>query len=313
MLYILTTLMPILVSFVIQHRFFTVYVLPICMVPMFVRVFMDSRTAFITHVAIVMLAALAVQRQFDFIVIEVTGGLIAIYTLRELSRRSQIFTAAFTVSAVQCLVYLSLQLIQVKNLQEFDTHTMYHFLGSAVLLLLAYPLMFVVEKVFGFVSAVTLFELSDTNKALLRRLSEVAPGTFQHSITVGNLAAEIASKIGAKSLLVRVGALYHDIGKMRHPVFFTENQVGINPHKRISETESAQVVISHVTEGLRMAEKENLPTQILDFIRTHYAGQTGLAVGHGIINKAIQSVFYDKPTNQIVPMKNAEVRCLELT
>lgn len=270
MLYILITLMPILVSFVIQHRFFTVYVLPICMVPMFVRVFMDSRTAFLTHVAIVMLAALAVQRQFDFIVIEVTGGLIAIYTLRELSRRSQIFTAAFTVSAVQCLVYLSLQLIQVKNLQEFDTQTMYHFLGSAVLLLLAYPLMFVVEKVFGFVSAVTLFELSDTNKALLRRLSEVAPGTFQHSITVGNLAAEIASKIGAKSLLVRVGALYHDIGKMRHPVFFTENQVGINPHKRISETESAQVVISHVTEGLRMAEKENLPTQILDFIRTHH-------------------------------------------
>ena len=116
----------------------------------------------------------------------------------------------------------------------------------------------------------TLFELSDTNKALLRRLSEVAPGTFQHSITVGNLAAEIASRIGAKSLLVRVGALYHDIGKMRHPVFFTENQAGINPHKRITETDSAQVVISHITEGLRLAEKENLPSVILDFIRTHH-------------------------------------------
>ena len=270
MLYILITLMPILVSFVIQHRFFTVYILPICMVPMFVRVFMDSRTAFISHVMLVLTSALAVQKQFDFIVIELTGGLVAIYTLRELSRRSQIFTAAFTVSATQCVVYFALQLINMTNINEFDSQMIYHFIGSAVLLLLAYPLMFVVEKAFGFVSAVTLFELSDTNKALLRRLSEVAPGTFQHSITVGNLAAEIASKIGAKSLLVRVGALYHDIGKMRHPVFFTENQVGINPHKRISETESAQVVISHVTEGLRMAEKENLPSQILDFIRTHH-------------------------------------------
>ena len=270
MLYILITLMPILVSFVIQHRFFTVYVLPICMVPMFVRVFMDSRTAFLTHVSLVMICALAVQKQFDFIVIELTGGLVAIYTLRELARRSQIFIAAITVSGIQCLTYFALQLIAMQSMQDFDTQMIYHFIASAVLLLLAYPLMFVVEKMFGFVSAVTLFELSDTNKALLRRLSEVAPGTFQHSITVGNLAAEIASKIGAKSLLVRVGALYHDIGKMRHPVFFTENQVGINPHNRISETESAQVVISHVTEGLRMAEKENLPTQILDFIRTHH-------------------------------------------
>lgn len=275
MLYIVIVLLPALVSLVIQHHFFTVYVLPLCMAPLFIRVFMDSRTAFLTHTVIVLLSAIAVQKQFDFIVIQEVGGLVAIFTLRELTRRSQIFIAAFTVTLVELTAFFALQLIQATDFTDFDTHTTYHFIGNGILLLLSYPMMFVVEKAFGFVSAVTLFELSDTNKGILRRLSEVAPGTFQHSITVGNLAAEIASKIGAKSLLVRVGALYHDIGKMRHPVFFTENQVGINPHKRISETESAQVVISHVTEGLRMAEKENLPGVILDFIRTHHgAGMT---------------------------------------
>ena len=270
MLYLLIILLPTWVSLVMQHHFFTVYFLPLCMAPIFVRIFMDSRTAFMTHVVIVLLGAISVQGQFDFVVIELVGGLVAIFTLRELSRRSQVFTAAITVSAAQALAFVAMQLIHASSLQDFDTRTLYHFVVNAVLLLLTYPLMYLVEKAFGFVSSVTLFELSDTNKALLRRLSEVAPGTFQHSITVGNLAAEIASKIGAKSLLVRVGALYHDIGKMRHPVFFTENQAGINPHKRISETESAQVVISHVTEGLRMAEKENLPSVILDFIRTHH-------------------------------------------
>lgn len=276
MLYLFLVILPAMVSLVMQHHFFTVYVLPLCMVPMFVRIFMDSRTAFMTHICVVLLASLAVQKQFDFIFIEATGGLAAIYTLRELSRRSQVFWAALTVTLTQMLAYVALQLIAASSLRDFDTHTLYHFAGKGILLLLTYPFMFLVEKAFGFISSVTLFELSDTNKGLLRRLSEVAPGTFQHSITVGNLASEIASRIGAKALLVRVGALYHDIGKMRHPVFFTENQQGgINPHKRISETESAQVIISHVTEGLRMAENESLPGVILDFIRTHHGmGQT---------------------------------------
>lgn len=270
MLYSLIIIMPAMVSLVMQHHFFSVYILPLCMAPIFVRVFMDSRTAFITHFIIVMLSALAVQKPFDFIAIETTGGLIAIYTLRELSKRAQVFTAALTVSLTELLVFVAIELIYMTQKTDIDFSLSYHFVAKAVLLLLTYPLMYVVEKAFGFVSAVTLFELSDTNRSLLRRLSEVAPGTFQHSIMVGNLAAEIATRIGAKALLVRVGALYHDIGKMRHPVFFTENQAGVNPHKRISETESAQVVISHVTEGLRMAEKENLPTVIQDFIRTHH-------------------------------------------
>lgn len=270
MLYSLIILLPATVSVVMQHHFFTVYVLPLCMAPMFVRVFMDSRTAFLTHTVIVLLSAIAVQKQFDFVAIELVGGLVAIYTLRELSNRSQVFVAAITVAVSEAAVYIALQLIHSTNTIELNTGMFYHFVGNAVLLLLTYPMMFLVEKLFGFTSAVTLFELSDTNKDLLRRLSEVAPGTFQHSITVSNLAAEIASRIGARPLEVRVGALYHDIGKMRHPVFFTENQAGINPHKRISEVESAQVVISHVTEGLRLAEKADLPSLIQDFIRTHH-------------------------------------------
>lgn len=270
MLYSMIILFPILVSQVMQHHFFTVYILPLCMAPMFVRIFMDSRTAFMAHTVIVMLSVLAVQKQFDFIAIELVGGLVAIYTLRELSNRSQVFIAAITVAASEAAVYTALQLIHSTTTIELNTGMFYHFVGNAVLLLLTYPLMFIVEKAFGLTSAVTLFELSDTNKDLLRRLSEVAPGTMQHSITVSNLASEIASRIGARALEVRVGALYHDIGKIRHPVFFTENQVGINPHKRISEIDSAQVVISHVTEGLRLAEKYDLPTLIQDFIRTHH-------------------------------------------
>ena len=270
MLYTIIIILPGIVSLVMRNHFFSVYVIPLCMAPMFVRVFLDSRTAFITHAVVIMLSALAVQRQFDFVAIGLAGGLAAIYTLRELSHRSQVFTAAITVAATEFLVFLSIQLIDAKGMTDMNLGLATHFVANAVLLLLAYPLMFVVEKAFGFVSAVTLFELSDMNKTMLRRLSEVAPGTFQHSIMVSNLASEIATRIGARALLVRVGALYHDIGKMRHPVFYTENQASINPHTRLSETESAQVIVSHVTEGLRLAEKESLPGVIQDFIRTHH-------------------------------------------
>ncbi|TGX80038.1 HDIG domain-containing protein [Palleniella muris] len=285
MLYTIIIILTGIVSLVMRHRFFSVYVIPLCMAPMFVRVFLDSRTAFITHAVVVMLSALAVQKQFDFIAIELAGGLAAIYTLRELSHRSQVFTAALTVVTTEFLVFVSLQLIEAKGVADINLGLFPHFVANAVLLLLAYPLMFVVEKAFGFVSAVTLFELSDTNKAVLRHLSEVAPGTFQHSIMVSNLASAIASRIGARALLVRVGGLYHDIGKMRHPVFYTENQASINPHTRISEQESAQVIISHVTEGLRLADKEGLPGVIQDFIRTHH--------GNGLV-----SYFYVQYKNK---------------
>lgn len=269
MLYALLTLFPILVSLMMAHNFFSVYILPFAMVPIFVRVFMDSRTAFIAHATMVLLCAGAVKYQYEFIIIQLVAGLTAIYSLRELSQRAQLFKTAFLVTLSSALVYFAMQLMQTHSLDAMSGDMYIHFIVNGVLLLLAYPLMFLIEKTFGFVSNVTLFELSNTNKGLLRDLSEVAPGTFQHSITVGNLAAEIANKIGANSLLVRTGALYHDIGKMTNPVFFTENQASVNPHDNMSYKESARLVISHIAEGIKLAEKINLPQVIKDFILTH--------------------------------------------
>lgn len=270
MLYTLITLFPVVVSLMMRHNFLSVYMLPFAMVPIFVRVFMDSRTAFVCHVTMILICTTAVRYQYEFIIIQLVAGLIAIYSLRELTRRAQVFKTAILVGIGSTFVYLALQLMQDNDFSSMDHDMYYHFVVNAVLLLIAYPMMFIIEKMFGFVSSVTLFELSNTNRGLLRDLSEIAPGTFQHSITVGNLAAEIANKIGANALLVRTGALYHDIGKMKNPVFFTENQAGVNPHDTLTYQESARIIISHVTEGVKLAERENLPTIIRDFIVTHH-------------------------------------------
>lgn len=270
MLYTLMTLFPVVVSLMMRHNFLSVYMLPFAMVPIFVRVFMDSRTAFVCHVTMILICTTAVRYQYEFIIIQLVAGLIAIYSLRELTRRAQVFKTAILVGIGSTFVYLALQLMQDNDFSSMDHDMYYHFVVNAVLLLIAYPMMYIIEKMFGFVSSVTLFELSNTNRGLLRDLSEIAPGTFQHSITVGNLAAEIANKIGANALLVRTGALYHDIGKMKNPVFFTENQAGVNPHDTLSYQESARIIISHVTEGVKLAERENLPTIIRDFIVTHH-------------------------------------------
>lgn len=270
MLYTMITLFPILVSMMMKHNFFSVYIIPFAMAAIFVRVFMDSRTAFITHVTMILICAAAVKYQYEFIIVQLASGLVAIYSLRELSKRSQIFITAILVTISSCIVYLALQLMQDNQVFNIDPSMYTYFIINGIFLLLSYPMMYLIEKMFGFISNVTLFELSNTNKGLLRNLSEIAPGTFQHSITVGNLAAEIANRIHANSLLVRTGALYHDIGKMTNPVFFTENQVGVNPHDQLSDLESAQIIISHVTEGLKLAEKFNLPGIIKDFISTHH-------------------------------------------
>lgn len=270
MLYAMVFIFPILVSLMMSHSIFSVYVLPFTLVPIFVRVFMDSRTAFITHAVMILICAATVRYQYEFIIIQLVSGLIAIYSLRELSSRAQVFKTSLLVTVGSILVYISLQLLQSNDLLKLDRDMYVYFLVNGVLLLLSYPLMYLIEKAFGFVSNVTLIELSNTNRGLLRDLSEIAPGTFQHSITVGNLASEIANRIGANSLLVRTGALYHDIGKMTNPVFFTENQAGVNPHDHMSYEDSAKIIISHVTEGVKMAEKYNLPTIIKDFILTHH-------------------------------------------
>lgn len=270
MLYTLITAFPVLVSLFMQHNLLSVYIIPFAMAPIFVRVFMDSRTAFISHVTMVLICAAVVRYQYEFIIIQLVAGIVAIYSLRELLRRAQVLKTALLVALSSATVYFAMQLMQDNDFLKMDRDMYYHFAVNGVFLLIAYPMMYVIEKMFGFVSNVTLFELSNTNRGLLRDLSEIAPGTFQHAITVGNLAAEIANKIGADSLLVRTGALYHDIGKMANPAFFTENQAGVNPHDNMPCRDSAHIVISHVTEGVRMAEKANLPTIIRDFIVTHH-------------------------------------------
>lgn len=270
LLYAMLIIFSIITSVMMKHNIFSVYIVPFAMAPIFVRVFMDSRTAFISHVTMIFLCAVAVKYQYEFIIVQLVAGLIAIYSLRELSKRSQIFLTALLVTIGSAAAYLSLQLIQNDDFSKLDHSMYYHLAVNGIFLLFTYPLMLIIEKLFGFISTVTMFELSNTNNELLRTLSEVAPGTFQHSMTVGNLGVEIANKIHAKGHLVRTGALYHDIGKMVNPVFFTENQVGVNPHDNISDLESAKIIIGHVTEGLRLAEKYNLPKVIQEFITTHH-------------------------------------------
>ena len=270
MLYVMITVFPIIVAMMIEHNWFNVYIVPFAMAAIFARMFMDSRTAFVTQLTIVMICAAAVKYQYEFIIIQLVAGLVAIYSLRELSSRAQVIKTAALVTVSSCAVYLALQMMQETDVLKLDSKMYTHFAVNGVLLLLSYPLMYLIEKTFGFTSNVTLFELSNTFKGVLRNLSEVAPGTFQHSITVGNLAAEVANRIGADSLLVRVGALYHDIGKMTNPAFFTENQAGVNPHDTLTCKESAKIIIGHVTEGVKIAEKANLPTIIKDFILTHH-------------------------------------------
>ena len=276
MLYTMMTLFPVLVSLMMTHNVLSVYILPFAIAPIFIRVFLDSRTAFIAHATMVLICAAAVKYQYEFIIVQLVAGLIAIYSLRELSQRAEIFKTALLVTMGCSAIYFALQLMQDNSITTMD-HSMYkYFVANGVLLLFAYPLMLVVEKTFGFISNVTLIELSNTNKKLLRNLSEVAPGTFQHSVMVGNLGAEIANKIGAKAQLVRTGAMYHDIGKMKNPAYFTENQMGgANPLDTMSRIDAAQVVIGHVTDGLKMAEKYGLPGVIKDFIKTHHgSGKT---------------------------------------
>lgn len=271
MLYTMITVFPVLVSLMMSHNVLSVYILPFAMTPIFIRIFLDSRTAFNAHVTMVLICAAAVKYQYEFIIVQLVAGLVAIYSLRELSQRAEIFKTALLVAIGSSVIYFALQLMQDNSIFTMD-HGMYkYFAANGILLLFAYPLMLIVEKTFGFTSNVTLIELSNTNKKLLRTLSEIAPGTFQHSVMVSNLAAEIANKIGAKAQLVRTGAMYHDIGKMKNPAYFTENQMGgANPLSAMPRIDAAQIVISHVTEGLKTAEKNSLPGVIKDFIRTHH-------------------------------------------
>ncbi len=265
----------VITSLMVANNFSNVYIIPYAMLPIIIRVFLDSRTAFLTHTIMVLLCSVSLRFPHEFILTQLTAGLVAIFSLRELSQRSQIFRTAIWVTLTYATTYFAFELMTESGLandfSKLNVRMYTYFIINGILLLFTYPLLFLLEKTFGFTSNVTLVELSNINNDLLRQMSETVPGTFQHSMQVANLAAEAAIRIGAKSQLVRTGALYHDIGKMENPAFFTENQSGnVNPHKNLSYEQSARVVIGHVTDGLKLADKYNLPKVIKDFISTHH-------------------------------------------
>ncbi len=271
LLFSLITFFPVITSVMVERNLFSVYLVPYAMVPIFVRIFLDSRTAFITLVVTLLLSSISLHGPYEFLLVEMVGGFVAIYSLKELSQRSQLLRSAVGVTVMMVVTALSFDLSQGLALGALDMHYYTHIVINGVFLLFAYPLMYLIERAFGFTSSVTLVELTNINNSLLRRMSKVAQGTFNHSMQVANLAAEVADKIGAKVQLVRTGAFYHDIGKMANPTFFTENQTGTNPHDEVNnEEQSARIIISHVTDGLRMAERYHLPKVIRDFIVTHH-------------------------------------------
>lgn len=266
----LIAIFPIITYLVVSQKMLSIYIVPFAMIAIFVRIFMDSRTAFMALVCSTILASISLHGGYEFVIIQLVAGLTAIFALRDLTERAQLLKVVLCVVVTSATVMLGYDLAQGIDLSHLDRSTYVYIGVSGVLLLFAYPLLYVIEKLFGFTSSVTLVELSNTNNPILRRMSKVAQGTFAHSLQVSNLAVEVADKIGANTQLVRTGALYHDIGKMLNPAFFTENQTGVNPHDGLPEERSAQIIIRHVTDGLHLAEKYHLPKVLRDFISTHH-------------------------------------------
>lgn len=248
-----------------------IYLIPFAIIPILVRTFYDSRLALFVYLIAIMLAGFIVPNSFEFVFLSYIAGVIVIFSLTNVYRRAKLFFAVLMVFLAYSVVYLGIGLMQEGSLAGLNWKNYMWFAGNGVLLLLSYPLIFVFERTFGFLSDATLFELADTNQPLLRKLAEEAPGSFQHSLQVANLADEAAREIGANSLLARTGALYHDIGKTSAPEYFVENQArGFNPHDQLDPLESASIILNHVKNGVELARKFNLPSQIIDFIQTHH-------------------------------------------
>lgn len=256
--------------FTSQLKVLGIYIVPFAILPIIIVTFIDSRTALYAHLITVLLCAFVAPFAMEFIFLQIIIGMTAIDTLSDLVKRSQLVRCAILVFIAYSISYLGYTLLSEGDWTKINWNMFAYFGGSCILLLFAYLLIYLLEKTFGFVSNVTLVELSDINSPILRQLSEICPGTFQHSMQVSNLAAEAAIKIGANAQLVRTGALYHDIGKLGNPAFFTENQSGVNPHQAISYEQSAQIIIQHIKDGLKMADKLMLPQAIKDFISTHH-------------------------------------------
>jgi cyclic-di-AMP phosphodiesterase PgpH len=262
-------------SLVIRFNVDFLFLLPVCIVPVVIRAFFDNRLALYVHINTIILIGFLIPRSFEFVFLQFIAGIIAILSMVSLRRRSQLFFTVLLIFLTYAAVYLGLSLAHGGTFADLRLTDYLYFAGGALLTLFAYPLIFLLERLFGLPTDFSLLELSDTNNHVLRKLSMLAPGTFQHSLQVSNLAEEAIYAIGGNALLTRTGALYHDIGKLENPYYFTENQaLGVNPHDELTNKESAAIIIDHVIKGIEMARRNNLPEYIIDFIRTHHGTTT---------------------------------------
>lgn len=251
------------------------YIVPFCLLPVIVRSFFDSRIALFAHIVMLIIVGFDAPNGFEFMFLQLIAGIIAIFSLLSLQNRSQLFISMFIVFFTYAASYFSIAIMQEGDIQNIDLNMFVWFAGSVGFTLLAYPLIYLFEKIFGFISDVTLLELNNTNHKLLRQMASEAPGTFQHSLQVASLAETAIYEIGGNALLIRTAALYHDIGKLYAPMHFIENQVtGVNPHDDLSFEESARIIINHVIKGVELAKENKLPEQLIDFIRTHHGTST---------------------------------------
>lgn len=265
------TSMIVFLTWAIKLNIPSVYYIPYCIVPIIIRILFDTRLALNIHLLVVLIAGFVVSNSFEFTFLQTIAGITAIYSIKNLVKREQFLISAVFIFLSYFIAYLGISLIRNGALSSIEWENFAPFVFSVLLSLLAYPLIYAFERVFGITSDVTLMELTNTNSRLLRELSYKAPGTFQHSLQVANLAEAAIFNIGGNALLVRAGALYHDIGKMENPQYFIENQnKGGNPHDNLSYEESAQIIIRHVNKGVELARRNNLPNLIIDFIKTHH-------------------------------------------
>ena len=260
-----------LTTLVVKLNSLYIYVIPICILPLILKAFFDSRTSFFVHTVTILLIGFIVPNNFEYIFLNIIAGIVTILSVSDLYKRANLFIAVTQITAIYILAYFSFFVIHEGGIEFIKLENFALFILCGLGTLFVHPLIYIYEKVFGLVSDVSLLELSDTNSKLLKLLSDKAPGTFNHSLSVANLAEAAANEVGANSLLARVGALYHDIGKMNNPSYFSENQLtGVNPHDELNSKESVQIILNHVIEGIEIARKFNIPERVIDFIRTHH-------------------------------------------
>lgn len=264
-------LMVLATTLMTKHYENYIYMVPLCILPLVLKNFFDARLGLFVHVLTVLILGFVVPNSFEYIFLQTIAGIVTILTASELYKRANLFISVGQITLIYIVGYFAFHAIHEGNLQNIEWILFGVFVLNGLLTLFAQPLIYMFEKVFGLVSDVSLLELSDTNSKLLKELSDKAPGTFHHSLQVANLAEAAANEIGANAMLVRVGALYHDIGKMERPTYFTENQItNVNPHDDLPPKESAKIIVDHVINGIEIARKSNLPDRVIDFIRTHH-------------------------------------------